>query len=294
MASQIRSIDPADVSMEQDMEGSNEESLTSEGVRNAPEIARLSVRYMALAENWDQLHMLADLAEKQEYIGTWSCPQELRMSAKPATSQRRSSRALQTPSPSKTPETKSPENVHTPGEQLIARQTYTPPKSRNSASSSLNSEADLPQASLPATLGLAQATQGENNIVARNPAATLQISNEEATALYAGFDDKEKEACKILATIKEKEKIVARILKQNQKLGHQRGVSPSLSGHLHLKGGKSFDPAPAFEEQSKTTSNNNSDENYQAFIDNIPEDESDCDTLIEDLSPESSEFAQSS
>jgi hypothetical protein len=296
IASQTQGTAPANVPLEQEIEGSNEESLTLEGLRKAPVLARPSIRNTALAGNWDQLHILADLAGKQEYIGTWFRSQESPMSAKIAKTPRRSSRALKTPSPSKTPETKNPESVHTLGEQLMARQTYTPPKSRNSASSSRNSEEDLPQASLPTALGLAPATQGENNIAAENAAlAALKISNEEATALYAGFDDKEKEACKILATINEKDKIIARILKQNQKLDHQPGVGPSLSGHLHLKDGKSFDPATAVEEQTKTNPNDTIfEKDYQSFLANIPQDDSDCDTLVEDLIPESSDLAQSS
>jgi hypothetical protein len=114
-----------------------------------------------------------------------------------------------------------------------------------------------------------------------NPAA-LGMLSETNRALWARFDEKDREACKILYVMPESGKVIANIQRQNQNLDRWTEVGPSLFRELPLEEGRSFDQATAIEEQTKTTSRDAfTDEYDQAFLDNIPEDDSDCDTWIE-------------
>jgi hypothetical protein len=228
---------------------------------------------------------MADSAEKQEYVGIWPHRYYSSLSSEVATTTGNSPRLLQNPSPSTTPEDKSLERVCVPGKQLKGTQTGTPPLSYKYRSTNGSSEEEIPQAHLIAVLALAQAVQEGDS--------ALGMLSETNRALWAGFDMKDREACKILYMMPESGKIIANVQKQNQNLDYWAEVGPSLLKHAPLKEGKSYDQATAIEEQTKRTLGHAlTDKNYQAFLVNIPEDDSDCDTWIDDRSCESAKSPQ--
>ncbi len=283
IASQAQGIVPANVPMEQDIGRFFKESLIlGEGPSNGPILGGPLPRTPPFAEDSSNLELMADPAGKQEYLGTWpqrsysSMPSEVMMIPG------NNPRLLQNPSPSTTPEDNSLERVRTPCKQFKGTQNGTPPVSYKYRSSNGSSEAHLPSA-----MALAQAVQEGDN-----PAA-LGMLSETNRALWARFDEKDREACKILYVMPESGKVIANIQRQNQNLDRWTGVGPSLFRELPLEEGRSFDQATAIEKQTKTASRDAfTEEHDQAFLVNIPEDDSDCDTWIEDRSPESAESPQ--
>jgi hypothetical protein len=189
---------------------------------------------------------------------------------------------LQNPSPSKTPEDNSLERVRTPCKQFKGTQNGTPPFSYKYRSSNGSSEAHLQSA-----MALAQAVQEGDN------PAVLGMLSETNRALWAGFDRKDREACKILYVMPESGKVIANIQRQNQNLDSWTEVGPSLLRNLPSQEERSFDQAIAIEEQTNTVLRDTfTEENHRAFLVQTPEDDSDCDTWIENRSSESAESPQ--
>lgn len=283
IASQAQGIVPANVPMEQEIGNFVEDSLIlGEGPSNSPILGGSLTRTPPLAEDSSKLELMADPAGKQEYLGTWPHRSYSSMPSEVAMTPGNNPRLLQNPSPSTTPEDNSLERVHTPGKQLKGTQTGTPPLSYKYRSSNGSSEAHLPSA-----FALAQAVQEGDN-----PAA-LGMLSETNRALWARFDKKDREACKILYVMPESGKVIANVQRQNQNLDSWTEVGPSFFRELPLKEGRGFDQATAIEEQTKTTLRDAFTEEYdQAFLVNILEDDSDCDTWIEDRSSESAEPPQ--
>jgi hypothetical protein len=240
------------------------------------------MRTPPFAEDLSGLELMADSAGKQEYLGTWLYRSYSSIPSNVAMTPRNSPKLLQNPSPSTTPEDRSLERVRAPGTQLMGTQISTPPVSYQYRSSNGSSEAHPPSA-----LARRQAVQEGDN-----PGA-LGMLSETNRALWAGFDRKDREACKILYVMPESGKVIANIQRQNQNLDSWTEVGPSLLRNLPSQEERSFDQAIAIEEQTNTVLRDTfTEENHRAFLVQTPEDDSDCDTWIEDRSSESAESPQ--
>ncbi len=279
IAPQAQGIVPVNVPMEQEIGNFVEESLILERPSNGRILGGRLTRTPPFAEDSSMLELMADSAGKRTYVGTSPHQSYSSMPSNVAMIPGNNPRLLQNPSPSTTPEDNSLERVRTFGMQSERTQNGTPPLSYEYRSSNGSSEAHLPSA-----LALAQAEQEEDN-----PAA-LGMLSETNRALWARFDKKDREACKILYVMPESGKVIANVQRQNQNLDSWTEVGPALFRELPLEDGRSFDQAIAIEEQPNTTLRSAFTEgNYQSFLVNTPEDDSDCDTWIEDRS---SEFAE--
>jgi hypothetical protein len=282
-ASQAQGTVLANVPMEQEFGTFVEQSLTiGKGPSNGPILGGPLVRTPPFAEDSSGLELMADSAGKQEYLGPWLYRSYSSIHSNVAMTPRNSPRLLQNPSPSTTPENPSLERVRTLGTQLMETQIGTPPLSYQYRSSNGSSEAHPPSA-----LAITQAVQEGDNL------AALGMLSETNRVLWAGFDRKDREACKILYVMPESGKVIANVQRQNQNLDSWTEVGSSLFRNLPSQEERSFDQAIAIEEQTNTALRNTfTEENHQAFLVHISEDDSDCDTWIEDRSSESVESPQ--
>jgi hypothetical protein len=123
MAPQAQGAAPVDNPARQEIAGSNEDGDAVRGSsQNDPQSGDNPERNTPVAkgEGLDPLVMLADIATKQEYIGTWPLLKDPPVPVTVATTPKTSLTALLPPSPLRSPESKGIEDVRTKKQQPTA------------------------------------------------------------------------------------------------------------------------------------------------------------------------------
>jgi hypothetical protein len=300
MAPQAQDAAPVDNPTRQEIAGSNEDGDAVRGSsQKAPQSGDIPESNTPVAEEagLDPLVMLADMAAKQEYIGTWPLLKDPPVPVTVATTPKASltallppspSRnpeskgiedirtkeqqptALLSPSPSKSPESRGTESAHTNEPQPTRRENPTPPRSHKGTESSQSSEEDTSQAAQELVLAQAQATQRENSLTAEKSVLVApQIEWKYPHDHGHKRDPEAREAARILLTLRYPERVRIDLT--------QDGPSaPSVSRNL----------CPMVGRSAWYTSHNNppvkemSTEQFNTFLDNrhSPND-SDSDTI---------------
>jgi hypothetical protein len=237
MAPQAQGAAPVDNPTRQEIAGPNEDGDAIRGSsQKDPQSGDNPERNTPVAEGegLDPLVMLADMAAKQEYIGTWPLlkdpPVPVTIATTPKASltallplspsrspeskgiedvrtQQQQPTALLSPSPSKSPESRGTEGVHTNEQQPTRRDNPTPPRSHKGTESSQSSE-DTSQAAQELVLAQAQATQRENSLTAEKSVLVApQIEWKYPHDHDHERDPEAREAARILLTLRYPEKM---------------------------------------------------------------------------------------
>jgi hypothetical protein len=300
MTPQAQGTAPVDNPTRQEIAGSNKDGDAIRGSsqkdlqsgdnpeRNTP---------VAEGEGLDTLVMLADIAAKQEYIGTWPLlkdpPVPVTVATTPKASltallppsplrspeskgiedvrtKKQQPTALLPPSPSKSPESRGTESVHTNEQQPTKRENSTPPRSHKGTKSSQSSEEDTSQAVQELVLAQAQATQRESSLAAEKSVLVApQIEWKYPHGHDHERDPEAREAARILLALRYPEKMQVDPTQD-------RPSAPSVSRNLR----------PMVGRNARYTSHGNppvkemSTEQFNTFLDNrqSPND-SDTDTI---------------